>query len=242
MKKLSVGRIGTLLLASSLGLAACTPPITAPVENAQVRVVHAIADGGSVNFYVDTVLKTGTATPLEFKGAYPTTGYTGLVPKKYTFEGIPTTSSKPLFTFDATFESAKTYTVIAMGAVAGKVPPRPINAVVLEDNNAAPGSGNFKLRMVNAITDSTAETARAFITTPGASPSGVPLTLEYGKATLYVEFPAAAYQIRILPKLESTPILRDLKTYTFEAGKVYTVLAVDDTLGSTLPVFVDRNP
>jgi Domain of unknown function (DUF4397) len=242
MKKLNVGRMGMVLLASSLVLAACTPAPQIPVENAQVRVIHAIADGGSVNLFIDTVLKTPTATPLEFKGTYPATGYTGLAPKKYTFEGIPTTSSKPLFTFDATFESAKTYSVVAMGAVAGKVPPRPINAVVLEDNNSAPASGNFKIRVVHAVTDSTAATVSAYITTPGASLGGIPLALEYGKASQYVQFPAAAYQIRLTPVNEFAPILRDLQTFNFEAGRVYTVFAVDCALGSSLPVLVDRNP
>jgi Domain of unknown function (DUF4397) len=241
MKKLNVGRMGLLLLVSSLGLAACTPPVVPPVEDAKVRIVHSIADGGILNLFVDTVLKTSGA-PLDFKGVFPAAGYASFAPKKYTFEGTPTTSSKPLFTFDATFESAKTYTVIAMGAVAGKVPARPITPVVLEDNNAAPGSGNFKLRVVHAVTDSTAETVRAFVTAPGANLTGVPLTLDYGKASVYVELTAGAYQLRVVPKVDPTPVLRDLPTYTFESGKVYTVIATDGLLGSSMTVLVDRNP
>jgi Domain of unknown function (DUF4397) len=240
MKKLNVGRMGLLLLISSLGLAACTQPVV-QVEDAKVRIVHSVADGGVLNLFVDTVLKTSGA-PLDFKGVFPASGYAAFAPKKYTFEGTPTTSSKPLFTFDATFESAKTYTVIAMGAVAGKVPARPITPVILEDNNTPPGSGNFKLRLVHAVTDSTAETVRAFITSPGANLTGVPLTLDYSKASVYVELTAGAYQLRVVPKTENSPVLRDLPTFTFESGKVYTVIAADGALGSSLSVLVDRNP
>jgi Domain of unknown function (DUF4397) len=242
MKKLNVRRMGLLLLVSSLGLAACTPTPVVPVEDAKVRVIHSVIDAGKLNLFVDTKLQNTLDAPLDFKGAFPAGGYSGFAPKKYTFETTAPSSSKPLLTFDATFESAKTYTVVVLGAVAGKVPARPVTSAVFEDNNAAPTTGNFKVRVIHAVTDSTAATVNAYITSPGATLSGIPLSIEYGKASQYVQFPAAAYQIRLTPAGEVTPVLRDLPTYTFEAGRVYTVLAVDGALASTLPVFLDRNP
>jgi trimeric autotransporter adhesin len=234
-------KFGLVLIISSLALAACTPAPVAPVEDAKIRVIHSVADAGKLNLFVDTKLQNAVDAPLDFKGFFPTTGYASFAPKKYTFEGTPPSSSKPLVTFDATFESAKNYTVMILGAVAGKVPARPMTPVVLEDNNTAPASGNFKIRLVDAVTDSTAATARAFITTPGASLTGVPLALEYGKASIYVELSAGAYQIRLTPS-DTVTVLRDLPTFAFESGKVYTVIATDGALGSSLTVLVDRNP
>jgi Domain of unknown function (DUF4397) len=200
-----------------------------------------VIDAGKLNLFVDTKQQNALESPLDFKGVFPTSGYSGFAPKKYSFEATPPGSSKAALMFDATFESAKTYTVVVMGAVATKVPARPLTSVVFEDDNKAPATGSFKIRVIHAATDSTAATLNTYITVPGPN-LGIPLTLDYGKASVYVELPAGTFQIRVTPSTDNKQILRDLPSFLFEAGKVYTVVVPDGALGSNLPVFVDRNP
>src|SRR3982074_2799658 len=145
-----------------LALAALTISTTnCGTDHAKVRVVNASPDAGSLDVAVDgkTVI-----TGLAFGGLSPASGYLTVTAGNRRVEFRDTGTTTDRINSNIAFASKKEYTLLAVGKVANKT----IAALLKTDDNSAPQSGNFKLRVIHAASDGP-EQIDIFVVAPGTN-------------------------------------------------------------------------
>lgn len=223
-----------LALLLAVGATACDDDdeVNAPVATAQLRVVHASPDAPNVDVLVDGAVALSNV-PFRAASAYLT------VPSGTRNLRVRATGgTAAVITADAPLAAGEAYTVIATGPVASIAP------LVLEDDLAAPGAGNVKVRLVHA--SPTAGSVDIYVTAPGASIATATPTLAnvpFRAASGYLEVPAGTYRVRITPAGSKTVAI-DVNDVTLTAGQIRTAIAVDAAgggapLGAIL--LADRN-
>jgi hypothetical protein len=204
----------------------------------RIRFVHAIFDpprASAVNVTVDGV---PLGANLVYAGTTPTTSVPnpGLAPATLYFPAyagdrqfaVRRTADTSVHLLDAavTVAANTDHTVIALGRTT-------VEAVVLTDDNAAPATGNIKVRAVNAAP--AAGNVDVYVTAQGASIATIPPTfagLAPRAASAYVERPAGAFQVRFTTPGTKT-VVRDVSVAAVAAGGIRTVVLLEAAAGGT---------
>lgn len=135
-----------------------------------------------------------------------------------------------------TVVGGKSYTLVATGTqdpaddtATATAPARKAQILTLENDLALPTGDNFKVRLVHAAPVVAADKVDVYLTTTiDSALAGVPVQLDYTKASAYFDFPAAAYQVRATAQGAKTNVLiRTAAGVPFEKGKVYTAIAAN---------------
>ena len=212
------------------------------------RFVHAISDPARASAINVTVDGVPAAVSIVYAGTTPTTALPnpGLVPATLYYPAyagnrqlaVRRTADTTVRLLDAAIPiTANTdHTVLAVGSAT-------ITALVLTDDNAAPGAGNVKIRAVNAAT--AAGTVDVYVTAPGASIAAIAPTfagVAPRTASGYLERAAGAVQVRFTTAGTKT-VVRDVALGTLAAGTIRTVVLLEAAAGGTpltSSVLIDR--
>jgi hypothetical protein len=213
---------GLKILFIILALAALTIATTnCGTDHAKVRVVNASPDAGALDVAVDgkTVI-----TGLTFGGLSPTSGYLTVTAGNRGVEFRDTGTTTDRINSNIAFASKKEYTLLAVGKVANKT----IAALLKTDDNSAPQSGNFKLRVIHAASDGP-EQIDIFVVAPGtnitnATPTIAALTSQ--QASDYQNLIAGTYEVIMTDSSDRTKVVLD-QTYALTAGQIRTLVTLD---------------
>ena len=107
----------------------------------------------------------------------------------------------------------------------------PASALVLTDDNSAPPSGNFKLRIVNAAPS--LGPVDVYVVSPGTDLNTVSATvtnLAFGSSTSYQSLSAGAYEIELTNVGAKFPVI-DTGSQTFSSGQVRTFVGLNAQSG-----------
>lgn len=234
------------LVGAAAALAGCETEEVGPTgfepnqPTGRIRFVHAISDPARASRINVTVDGVPLGVNLPYAGTTPTTALPnpGVAP-------APPTLYYPAYAGSRQFAVRRTadttvrlldeavpitanvdQTVIAVGSTT-------ISALVVEDNNAAPATGNVKLRAVNAAT--VAGNVDVYITAPDANillSAPTISALAPQDASAYIERPAGAVQVRFTTAGTKT-VVRDISISTLAAGSIRTVVLLEAAAGGT---------
>ena len=207
-KYISILATAALLTASAFSLTSCGSS-----GSAQLRALHASPDAPNVDISVNG---TSVAKNVPYETA---TSYLKIKDGKTEVQVYPTgtTTSVLDYTFTATNKSY--YTFLAANKVAS------IQPLLFTDNNSAPPSGDFNLRLIHGAPS--AGNVDIYVTAPGA-PLGTPTlsNVAFAASSGYMSEPAGSYEVRITPTGTQTVVI-DTGALTFAAGQVRTAVALD---------------
>jgi hypothetical protein len=234
------------LVSATAALAACDTDEVGPTgfepnqPTGRIRFVHAISDPARASRINVTVDGVPLGVNLPYAGTTPTTALPnpGVAP-------APPSLYYPAYAGNRQFAVRRTadttvrlldqavpvtasvdHTVIAVGSTT-------ITALVLADNNAAPAAGSVKLRAVNAAT--AAGNVDVYITAQGASIATIAPTiadLAPRAASMYVERPAGAFQVRFTTA-GTKIVVRDVSIEAIAAGSIRTIVLLEAAAGNT---------
>ncbi len=209
-----------LVLAGIAVLAACGGGGGGNSGNAQMRVGNFIADApAGISVLVDS---NSISSGL---GYGQTTAYSSFASGARNIEIRLTTSSTDLISQTQTLDGSASYTYLAAGRLADQL------AVLYKDNNTAPASGNFSVRVINA--SRTVPAIDVYLTAPGAplSTSVADATVSFPSASTYVSKAAGPFQLRITPAGSKTTVEFDGGSVTYASGQIRTIIITDSTGG-----------
>jgi hypothetical protein len=174
--------------------------------SSNAMVIHASPDAPGVDLLVDDAV---AGTNLEFPN---NTGYLAVTAGMRNIKVNVTGTATTVIEADLDFAKDKSYSVFAVDAVAN------IGALVIEDNLAAPMSGNAHVRFIHLSPDAPAVD---ITTTSGAIVFGNKSFKEY---TEFTPLAADTYDLQVRLEGTSTVVL-ELPGIALEDGKIYTVFA-----------------
>lgn len=196
--------------ASPISLIGLTTDAAAPRfeltdTRAQLRAFHASPDAPNVDILVDNALAAGNVPYLTAVGfvAVPN----GARNVKVNAAGTATT----VIDVTPTLAAGKAYTAYAVGFLAG------ISALLVEDNLAAPTTGNAKIRVIHGSPDAPNVDILA-------NNNRVLSNVPFKTASDYLVVPAGAYNFKV--NVAGTATTAAQADVTLAAGKVYTAIAV----------------
>jgi hypothetical protein len=137
----------------------------------------------------------------------------------------PSGSSTALVTQSISFSSGTDTTVIASNFSSS------IDALVLADDNSAPTSGDFKLRIVNSAPG--LGPADVYIVTPATDLNTVSPTLAnlgFDSASGYQSLTAGSYEVVLTPVGQKFPAI-DTGSLSFTSGQVRTFVGLNSQAG-----------
>ena len=137
----------------------------------------------------------------------------------------PSGSTSALLTQSVTFTSGTDTTVIASNFSSS------IQALVLADDNTAPASGDFKIRIVNSAPG--LGPADVYIVTPATDLNTVSPTLSnlgFDSASGYQSLTAGSYEIVLTPAGQKFPAI-DTGSLSFSSGQVRTFVGLNSQSG-----------
>jgi hypothetical protein len=169
-------------------------------------VIHSSPNAPGVDLLVDDAT---AGTNLEFPD---NTGYLPLTAGMRNIKVNVTGTATTVIEADLDFEKDKSYSVFAVDSVSN------IGALVIEDNLAAPASGNAHVRFVHLSPNAPAVD---ITTTTGAIVFGDKSFKEY---TDFTPLAAGSYDLEVRLQGTSTVVL-ELPGIALEDGKIYTVFA-----------------
>ena len=181
--------------------------------------MNAVPDESSLEVLVDSKSVSNNL-------AYGTsTGYLSEKSGSHQIGIEPSGSSTTLLQQSISLASGSDTTVISYGYSSQ------IANLVLADDNSAPASGNFKLRVINASPN--LGPADIYIVTPGTALSTVSPTISnlgFGTAAPYQSLAAGNYEIEVTSVGQKFAVV-DTGTLTFSAGQVATFVALNNPQG-----------
>jgi hypothetical protein len=201
--------------------------------SAQLRILDASPQQQSINLLLDNnTVQTGIVS--QSASAYasePAGGHTVQI------EASGTTT--PLVTQSITLNSGSSYTILA---VEPSFASTSLNMSLLTDDNSAPTSGDFKLRIINASPDF--GSLDAYITAPGAGISGATPSvgnLAFQAGSSYQTLTAGSYEVYFSVAGQQV-ISVDSGQLTFSAGQIRTLVLLDNFgSGFTSALLADLN-
>lgn len=137
----------------------------------------------------------------------------------------PSGSSTALLTQSISFSSGTDTTVIASNFSSN------IDALVLADDNSAPASGDFKLRIVNSAPG--LGPADVYIVTPATDLNTVSPTLTnlgFNSTSGYQSLTAGSYEVVLTPVGQKFPAV-DTGSLSFTSGQVRTFVGLNSQAG-----------
>jgi len=210
-------------------------------DRANVRFVHAAVSSGAQNVALDVAVDgKNVATALAYGAVSPATGYTTIAAGSRKVEMSTTGTTDDLINSTIDFASGRQYTLVATGFVTPVTPPGNtsfnIAAVLLTDDNSAPSSGNFKVRILHAAPYDgvTADNLDVYIVPPGKDISGLAPNISnliYGQASPYQSVAAASNQVIVTAAGTKTPTI--INQPFGAAGQIRTLIVVNDQDGVT---------
>jgi len=187
--------------------------------NTQFRLMNAVPDESSLNVLVDS-------TSVSSNLAYGTsTGYLSESSGSHQVAIEPSGSSTTLLQQSISLASGSATTVISFNFSSS------IANLVLNDDNSAPTSGDFKIRVVNASPN--LGPADVYIVTPGTALSTVGPTvsnLGFGATTSYQSLAAANYEIALTSVGQKFAVI-DTGTLTLSSGQIRTFVGLNNPSG-----------
>ncbi|HEY4009689.1 MAG TPA: DUF4397 domain-containing protein [Acidobacteriaceae bacterium] len=211
--------VGTISLVGMV-LAGCQSISMSPDSVAQVRVVAASPDAGSMDFYAGG---TALAYGVDFGSA---STYVPLQPGSVRLSANTASSTQMLIASNAGLVAGRQYTAVVANVAASlqetiyadQTTPAPAGEVAVRVIDAATRAGNLDLYMVPA---------GGRLTATAAVRAGV----VFGASTGYVLLPAGTYSLVIVPAgtaptNQALPLMTAPQT-TYAAGAVQTVVLVD---------------
>jgi hypothetical protein len=236
-----------LLLAGALTLAGCgTTDADAPLApsgpQGRIRFVNVITDTtrGRVNAILEGVpfgvnLTYTLATPPTL--AAPNTAlYSAILAGSRTLVLRRTADTTTVVaTFPLTIAASTDYTVYATGGAGGT----PVTAFTTTDDNAAPASGQVRVRVVHL--SPTAGAVDIFVTAPNADLATATPTLAnvpVRTASGYLTVPAGTYQVRVVPAgtapaARAGAVALNVASLALPANGARTIVAADNNIGGT---------
>lgn len=191
--------------------------------------MNAVPDQASLNVLVDN---TSVSSDL----AYGTsTGYQSIKSGSHQVAIEPAGASNTLLQQSISFASGSDTTVIASNFSSN------IANLVLVDDNSAPTSGDFKIRIVNAAPG--LGPADVYIVAPATDLNTVSPTvsnLAFGAAAGYQSLTAGSYEVVLTPVGEKFAAV-DTGSLTFAAGQVRTFVGLNSPSGFTDTILQDVN-
>ncbi len=203
----------TMLMGTVVGITSCGGGV-----QTRFRLMNAVPDQSSLDVLVDS-------TSVSSNLAYGTsTGYQSVKSGAHQVAIEPSGSSNALLQQSITFSSGDT-TIISANFSSN------IQNLVLTDNNAAPASGDFKLRIVNAAPG--LGPADVYIVAPATDLNTVSPTISnvgFGTAADYQSLTAGSYEILLTPLGQKFTAI-DTGTLTLSSGQVRTFVGLNSQAG-----------
>jgi len=202
--------VSTVLLAAGCGSSGST----------QIRMMNAVPDQSDLALLVD-------GTSLASSVAYGTsTGYMKVSSGSRHVQIEPSGATNVIIDQNITIASGTDTTIIAEN-----FSTNPSSALVLTDDNSAPSSGDFKLRIVNAAPS--LGPVDVYVVVPGTDLNTVSATVSniaFGSSTGYQSLSAGAYEIELTNVGEKFPVI-DTGSQTFSSGQVRTFVGLNAQSG-----------
>ena len=189
-------------------------------SNGKIRLVNAIPDEGSLDLLIDT---KSAATSVGYGAA---SSYVSIGSGSRHLQVEPTGLTTILIDRTDSISSGNTLTLLTLNFSFS-----PPTSVLLADDNSAPISGNFKLRIVNASPGMQAQDV--YVVPFGSGPSGSPTisSLGLGSAGSYSTLAPGDYEV-FFTQPGTTNISLDSGKLTFAAGQVRTLLGLNNPAGA----------
>jgi hypothetical protein len=212
--------LATILLTAGCGSGGST----------QFRLMNAVPDEANLNVLVDS-------TSVSSNLAYGTsTGYLSESSGSHQVAIEPSGSTTTLLSQSISLGSGSATTVISSNFSTS------IANLVLTDNNSAPTSGDFKLRLVNASPN--LGPADVYIVTPGTALTTVSPTLSnlgFGATSDYQSLVAGNYEIEFTSVGQKFAAI-DTGALTLGSGQIRTFVSLNNPSGGfTFTVLQDLN-
>ncbi len=226
------GFCGILSLSASLALLGC-----GSTSNTNVRAVNA-SQGLTGNFTIQVGL-TGIASSLPYgtegvqpKGQYSVNDTSG------NYRAIASGTSQALIAYttpgDKLVSTTQTFAKNAYYTIVTLSPAPSIQFQTLTDDDTAPQSGDYKLRVMD--TSPSAGAVDVYVTAAGGGISGSPVVgnMQFQQVTSpYLQEPPGTLEVQVTPAGNTSVVLAS-KAFTPVAGKIYSVFFLDPpTAGAT---------
>ena len=186
----------------------------------RLRMVNAVPDQANLTLLIDGASVAGNV-------AYGTgTGYMKVSSGSRHVQIEPSGATNVIIDQNITIPAGTDTTIVAENFSSN-----PSSALVLTDNNSAPSSGDFKLRIVNVAPSLGA--VDVYVVAPGTDLSTVSATvsnLAFGSSSGYQSLSAGAYEIEVTNVGEKFPVI-DTGSQTFSSGQVRTFVGLNAQSG-----------
>ena len=188
---------------------------------AKVRVLHASPDAPAVDVVVNS---TAIAANAPFKTA---TGFSTINSGRGTVKVNVAGSNTTVISATPDFNAGRSYTIIAANKVAA------IEPLIIDDDGAAPASGQVKVRVVHGAPSAPA--VDVYVTAPNAALAGTTPTLAnvpFKTISSVLQVAAGSYQIRVTAAGSKDAVF-DAGTVALAAGADLVLVAVDQNIGAS---------
>lgn len=197
-------------------------------SSSKFRLVHAIADGQSVDVLIDG--KT-VETNVSVNSVTPTGGYLSVSSGSRHIQVFSTgTTTNAYFDGTVPFNGGTSYTFLLSEVL---VPTKSYVGTLLTDNNATPTSGDGELRVIHA-SPSGPTPVDIYVVPPTDPPSGSPSisSLAYQSASTYLNVPAGSYDVLVTPTGNTAVDIR--AAFAPSNGQIRTFVLVDVQGGGSM--------
>ncbi|MGH9503689.1 MAG: DUF4397 domain-containing protein [Terriglobales bacterium] len=213
--RLTLSCAGILCLGTILLIAGCG----GGGGSTRFRVMNAVPDESSLIVLLDT-------TTVSSNLAYGTsTEYQSVSSGSHQVTIEPAGTSTALLQQSISFTSGTDTTIISSNF------SQSVSNLVLADNNSAPASGDFKIRVVNDSPN--LGPADLYIVTPGTdlnTVSPVVSNLPFGSAAAYQSITAGSYEVALTSVGQKQKAI-DTGSISFGAGQVRTLVGLNSQSG-----------
>jgi subtilisin family serine protease len=196
-------------------------------QNARLQVAHLAPFGDPATVRVD--IDGTTAIPTFNYG--DSTTYLDFAPGNHLIEIFPTGSMTPAITATVNLAAGMDYTAVAVGDGTNQ----PLDLLLLTDDNTAPTSGNFKLRLGHlAPFANTLPATTADVRTDDGTV--IANDVVFGDVAAYLELPAGKYDLEITSPDGLVEYI-DLYPVDLAAGSILSVFATGEGVNQPLGAF-----
>ena len=189
-------------------------------SNARIRLANATPDESSLDLLVDT---KSVASGVGYGAA---SAYSSIASGTRHLQVEPTGTTTALIDTNSSISSGSNLTLVSLNFSFN------ISSVLLTDDNSAPSSGNFKLRVFNGSPGMGAQDV--YVVAFGTDITSVDPTfssLGFGSAAAYSTLTAGDYEVFFTPAGQKF-INLDSGKLTFSAGQIRTLLALNNPAGA----------